>query len=112
VSIGKPNLYARLTGAILASASYRVYAANKMYHMGAPLNVLTSNRAEYENLIAEYKASQKTLDQLQKSGKKNSVARRNAENNIKVGELLEQDLPKIEEAEAVCDSKFFADQWY
>ncbi|KAJ9123547.1 hypothetical protein QFC24_003762 [Naganishia onofrii] len=80
--------------------SYRVYAANKMYHMGAPLNVLTSNRAEYENLIAEYKASQKTLDQLQKSGKKNSVARRNAENNIKVGELLEQDLPKIEEAEA------------
>ncbi|KAJ9120166.1 hypothetical protein QFC22_003065 [Naganishia vaughanmartiniae] len=80
--------------------SYRVYAANKMYHMGAPLHVLTSNRAEYENLVAEYKASQRTLEQLQKSGKKNSVAKRNAENNIKVGELLEEDLPKIEEAEA------------
>lgn len=73
-----------------------------MYHMGTPLNTLTSTKEEYENLIAEYKASQKTLDQLRKGGKKSAVERRNAENNVKLGERLEEDLPKIEEAEAVC----------
>lgn len=72
-----------------------------MYHMGTPLNTLTFTKAEYENLIAEYKESQKTLDQLKKGGKKSAVERRNAENNVKLGERLEEDLPKIEEAEAV-----------
>ena len=69
--------------------------------MGTPLNTLTSTKAEYESLIAEYKESQRTLDQLKKSGKKSAVERRNAENNIRLGERLEEDLPKIEEAEAV-----------
>lgn len=83
------------------SASYRVYAANKMYHMGTPLYTLTSTKDEYASLIAEYKASQDVLDQMQKGGKKNSVGKRNAENNVKVAERLQEDLPKIEEAEAV-----------
>jgi hypothetical protein len=75
-----------------------------MYHMGTPLNTLTSTKEEYQNLIAEYKDAQKTLDQLRKGGKKSAVERRNAENNVKVGERLEEDLPKIEEAEAVRPS--------
>lgn len=72
-----------------------------MYHMGTPLYTLTSTKDEYASLIAEYKASQDVLDQMQKGGKKNSVGKRNAENNVKVAERLQEDLPKIEEAEAV-----------
>jgi hypothetical protein len=87
---------------ISLSASYRTYAANKMYHMGTPLYTLTCTKDEYETLITEYKASQDVLDQMQKGGKKNIAAKRNAENNVKVAERLEEDLPKIEEAEAVC----------
>ena len=73
-----------------------------MYHMGTPLYTLTSTKEEYENLITEYKAAQDVLDQMQKGGKKNAPAKRNAEANVKVAERLEEDLPKIEEAEAVC----------